>query len=304
MKTFNIQHSTFNGQSHWLSRVVGCSVLNVECWMFLFVLCFAATAQAQTLSDNQLANIRFDQKLNSQISLALPFRDENGNAVQLKNYFGTKPVILVLGYYQCPMLCTLTLNGMIESLQDLKWSIGKDFDVINVSIDPSETPALALAKKQNYLKRYGRSGASAGWHFLTGDEAAIRQLAGEVGFQFVYDPVSKQFAHPGGLIVLTPEGKVSRYVFGVTYGSKDVFTALQGASFHKVGSPIQQLVLLCFHYNPITGKYGAAIMLTVRVLGVATLLGLGWLITAMARRPQRVTSGSGVEKICNPSETK
>lgn len=257
-----------------------------KCATFLLV-CFlarVASADVQTLSDEALAQVRYEQKLNAQLSLALPFRDEEGQQVRLGKYFGRKPVLLVLGYYQCPMLCTLVLNGMVESAADMKWSIGRDFDVVSVSIDPGETPALAAAKKRTYVKRYGRSGAAQGWHFLTGDQTAIQQLANEVGFRYAYDPVSKEYAHPSGLIILTPEGKISRYLFGVTYSPKELYTALRDASSNQVGSPIQQLILLCFHYNPVTGKYSGIIIVVLRCLGIATIMGLFWLIVALARR--------------------
>ncbi len=251
---------------------------------FAMMLVFSTfQLSAQTLTDDQLSNIGFHQNLNTQITLNSTFRDENGKTVQLGDYFGRKPVVLVLGYYGCPMLCTLTLNGMVESLEDLKWNIGDEFDVLNVSIDPHETPALAFAKKKTYLKRYGRHGADAGWHFLTGNEAQIKRLADEVGFQYAYDPQSKEFAHASGLVILTPDGKISHYLFGVTFASQDFFTALQDASKKKVGSPIRELILLCFHYNPITGKYGALIMAIVRGLAVATVLGLVWLVFRMSR---------------------
>src|ERR1051325_10414786 len=243
---------------------------------------------AQPLSDDKLLAIQFEQKLAGQVSPELTFRDEDGRAVRLGDYFGKRPVILVLGYYQCPMLCSLTLNGMVEGLADLKWSIGREFDAVNVSIDPSETPALAQAKKERYLKRYGRAGAAGGWHFLTGDDANIRALAGSVGFRYAHDPASNQFAHPSGLVVLTPEGKVSGYLFGVTYPPKELFASLQAASSNQIRSPIKQFILLCFHYNPITGKYGAAIMTAVRIGAIVTLLGLAWLIVSFSRRPRTV----------------
>jgi protein SCO1/2 len=252
--------------------------------LILFCLSLAVSANAQTLTETQLSQISFDQKLNAQVSLDLPFRDENGNRVTLRNYFGEKPVVLVLGYYQCPMLCTLTFNGMVEGMNDMKWSIGDQFNVIHVSIDPKETPALAAAKKQTYLRRYGRAGAGAGWHFLTGDEPAIRKLADEVGFHYAYDPTVKQYAHPSGLVMLTPDGKVAKYLFGVKFAPSELYAALQDSSKRKVGSPIERLVLLCFHYSPIHGKYGALIMNVVRILGAATLVGMTWLFVAMVRR--------------------
>ena len=245
------------------------------------------SAAAQSLTATTLGRITFEQKLDAQVSLGLQFRDEQGREVKLAEYFGAKPVILVLGYYECPMLCTLALNGMVESLEDIKWTIGNQFDVINVSINPTERPALAAAKKKTYLRRYGRAGAAEGWHFLTGDQAAIERLADEVGFQYAYDPTVKQYAHPAGLVVLTPGGRVAKYLFGVKYSPNELFAALRDSTENKIGSRIQQLVLLCFHYNPIQGKYGAAIMLGVRILAVLTLTGLGWLFVSMLRREKR-----------------
>jgi protein SCO1/2 len=250
-------------------------------WTTLVILLWCALrfgVCAQTLTSSQLAQIGFDQKLNSLVSLELSFRDETGKAVKLGDYFGRKPVVLVLGYYECPMLCTLTFNGMVESMAEIKWSIGDQFEVVHVSINPKETSTLAAAKKQTYLKRYGRPGAAIGWHFLTGDEYAIRQLAREAGFQYAFDPSIGQYAHPSGLIVLTPQGKIAKYLFGVKFSPNELYDALKTASESKVGSRIQQLVLLCFHYSPIKGKYGAAIMAVLRLLGAGTLLSLSWLL--------------------------
>jgi protein SCO1/2 len=181
---------------------------------------------------------------------------------------------------------------MVEAMNDMKWSIGNQFNVVHVSIDPKETPQLAAAKKATYLRRYGRAGADAGWHFLTGDEPAIRQLADEVGFHYAYDPAVRQYAHPSGLIVLTPEGKTAKYFFGVTFSPAEVYAALQDASDNKVGSPIERLVLLCFHYSPIHGKYGALIMTIIRALGAVTLGGMAWLCVAMVRRERKRKIGA------------
>lgn len=260
-------------------------------FLLSFLTMLVTTSSAQSLTENQLSQISFDQRLNSQVSLDLSFRDENGKAVALRDYFGEKPVVLVLGYYQCPMLCTLTFNGMVEAMNDMRWSIGKEFTVVHVSIDPKETAVLAAAKKQTYLKRYGRAGAGAGWHFLTGDEPEIRKLADEVGFHYAYDASIKQYAHPSGLVILTPDGKVAKYFFGVTFSPAQVYAALQDASKRKVGSPIERLVLLCFHYSPIKGKYGALIMSVVRILGAVTLVGMMWLLIAMIRRERARRSG-------------
>jgi protein SCO1/2 len=251
-----------------------------------------STEAAGELSPDRLPQLTFEQKPGMSLSLELPFRDENGRTVRLGDYFGQKPVILVLGYYGCPMLCTLVLNGLVESLQDLKLDIGDEFDVINVSIDPTETAALAAAKKQTYLKRYGRRGAAQGWHFLTSDETSIRRLAEQVGFRYAYDSTARQYAHPSGIVILTPQGKVSRYFFGIRYPAKELGGALRQASANEAGSPIEQLFMLCFHYNPITGRYGALVMTMLRVVGVATLLALGWMVVAMVRREKsgRVTA--------------
>jgi protein SCO1/2 len=261
----------------------------MKCIGALVFICAALmfSANAQSLTENQLLQISFDQKLNSQVSLDLPFRDENGKAVTLRNYFGEKPVVLVLGYYSCPMLCTLTFNGMVEAMNDMRWNIGKEFTVVQVSIDPKETAELAAAKKQSYVRKYGRAGAGAGWHFLTGDEQDIRKLADEVGFHYAYDPSIKQYAHPSGLVILTPDGKVAKYFFGVKFAPAELYASLQDASKSKVGSPIERLVLLCFHYSPIKGKYGALIMSIVRILGAATLVGIAWLFIAMIRRERK-----------------
>jgi protein SCO1/2 len=222
--------------------------------------------------------------------LDLRCHDEQGKSVQLGDYFGTKPVILILGYYGCPMLCNLVLNGTIECLQHLKSDVGKEFDIINVSIDPRETPALAAAKKRTYLKRYGRPRAGDGWHFLTGDPAAIGKLTDEVGFHYAYDASIQQYAHPSGLIVLTPEGKVSRYFFGVNYSAKELNAALKEAAGNKIGSRIEQLFLLCFHYSPLTGKYGDLIMAVVRISGAVTIVALGLVLVGAARRRRRALS--------------
>jgi protein SCO1/2 len=243
----------------------------------------ALAAHASELGDGTLRQIRFDQKINAQIPLDATFRDDTGKTVRLGDYFGKKPVVLVLGYYGCPMLCTLVLNGLVETMQDLKMNIGNQFDVLAVSISPNETPQLAAAKKREYLRHYGRPGADAGWHFLTGGEPAIRQLSDAVGFRYAYDSAMKQYAHPSGFIVLTPRGKVSRYFFGVNFRGQELNDALRAASANRAGSPIRQLFLLCFHYSPVTGKYGGLIIASVRGIGIATLLALAVFVTRSVR---------------------
>lgn len=244
-------------------------------------------SSAQTLTDSQLIKIDFDQNLGAQLPLNLWFHDENGSDVKLGGYFKTKPVILVLGYYQCPMLCNATFNGMVEALNDMRWSIGREFEVVHVSINPTETFQLAHAKKQTYLKRYGRNGASDGWHFLTGDQSSIQLLTEQAGFHYTYDPEVKQYAHPSGLIIVTPQGKITKYLAGVTYSPDKVFSALQDASKERIGDQVKDLFLLCFSHNPSRGKYGGVIMIAARTLGVSTCVGLTCLIVVLARREQK-----------------
>jgi protein SCO1/2 len=246
--------------------------------LFFYIIISGAVAGAQPLSDAALKRIDFEQKPGAAITLDLPFRDESGRTVHLGDYFHGKPVILVLGYYGCPMLCTLVLNGMVSTLQDISWQMGRDYEVVNVSIDPHESVQLAASKKQSYAQRFGQAGAAAGWHFLTGDEPAIRKLASQVGFNYAYDPTIRQYAHPSGLVILTPKGHISHYLFGVVFSGADMTKALADAASAKTGSPIEQLFLLCFHYSPITGRYSGLVLGVVRVLAVTLVVGLGGLI--------------------------
>jgi protein SCO1 len=193
-------------------------------------------------------------------------------------------VILTLVYYQCPMLCTLVLNGVMNSAKAMSFEIGKDYEVVTVSIDPTETPLLAEAKHTMYAGLYGRPGAVSGWHFLTGQESAIRQLAGAVGFRYVYDKVSEQFGHPSGIMVLTPEGRVSRFFYGIEYSPRDLRLALVEASGEKIGTPVDEILLACFHYDPTTGKYGLVISRVVRLAGIATVLAIGGVVLVLRRR--------------------
>jgi protein SCO1 len=235
-----------------------------------------------------LRDVGFDQKLNSQVPLDLNFRDEHNNGITLRQLMDGKPVILTLVYYQCPMLCTEVLNGTLNSLKEVPLDMGKDFDVITVSIDPTERSILADAKHTMYAGLYGRSGAVGGWHFLTGDEPQIKQLAASVGFRYAYDPVSKQFAHVSGIVVLTPEGRVSRYLFGIHYAPRDIRLALIEASSEKIGSPVEDAVLLyCYHYDPTTGKYGMVIANILRAGAAITVLVLGLAIFLMFQGEKR-----------------
>ncbi|MCG3155346.1 MAG: hypothetical protein DKINENOH_01952 [bacterium] len=234
-----------------------------------------------------LKRIGIDQKLGGQVPLELQFLDETGAAVPLQQYFGKKPAILALIYYNCPMLCNLVLNELNRSLKVLPFDAGKEFNVIAVSFDPRETPALAAEKKKNYLKDYNRPGAESGWHFLTGDSLAIKQLTEAVGFRYEFDPVSQQYAHAGGLMIVTPEGKLARYFYGVDYPSRDLRLSLIEASENKIGSAVDQLLLYCFHYDPRTGKYGLMIMNVLRLAGVTTVVLLAGFVLVMLWRDRR-----------------
>jgi protein SCO1/2 len=246
-----------------------------------------AFAQPEQTQDAILREIGIDQHLNEQIPLDLTFRDEAGQSVQLGRYFGKKPVILALVYYQCPMLCTLTLNGLVSALKAVSFDIGNQFNVVTVSFNPAETPSLAAAKRETYLKSYGRVGADAGWHFLTGDDANIKRLVDAVGFRYRYVPEQKQFAHAAGITLLTPSGKIARYFFGVEYAPRDLRLGLVEASQERIGSPVDELLLYCFHYDPATGKYGAVVMNIVRLGGAVTVLVLGGALLVMWRRDRR-----------------
>jgi len=234
-----------------------------------------------------LREIGFDQNIDQRIPLDVVFNDEQGRPVRLGDYFGTKPVVLTFVYYNCPMLCTQVLSALTSTLGVLSQTVGSDFDIISVSFDPREKPVDALAKKAVFLERYKRPGAEAGWHFLTGGQESIARLTKAAGFRYVWDEETKQFAHPTGVIVLTPDGRLARYLFGIEYGPRDLRFALVEASNGKVGPPVDALLLYCFHYDPETGRYGLAIMRTVRIAGAATVLALLSFIVIAVRREKR-----------------
>ena len=250
------------------------------------------TGNPSTGLPTALRDVRIEQKLNQQLPLDLVFRDESGQPVKLGQYFGQKPVVLAFVYYDCPMLCTQVLNGMVTSFRVLPFQIGKEFDVVTVSFDPRETNTLATAKKQVYMKYLPermRAGANSGWHFLTGDQPSITQLTDAVGFHYRYDEATKQFAHASGIMVTTPQGKLSRYFYGVDYPARDLRLGLIESSENKIGSPVEQLLLYCYHYDPATGRYGVAIMKVMRIAGVATLLGLAAMILLLKSRNPKLT---------------
>jgi protein SCO1/2 len=239
-----------------------------------------------------LRAVGFEQKLGAQIPLDLKFRNEFGQTVRLGDYFNqNKPVILSLVYYECPMLCTEVLNGLSSSLRILKFDLGKQYDVVTVSFDPKETPELAAAKKRAYLQRYGHPDAQNGWHFLVGDEPSIHALTGAVGFHYQWDPEVQQFAHATGIIVLTPDGHIAQYYYGVDYSPKDLRLGLVQASQNHIGTVVDKVLLYCYHYDPRTGKYGAVISNILKAAGVATILILGSFLVFLFKHEPRNHAG-------------
>jgi protein SCO1/2 len=234
-----------------------------------------------------LQDIRFDQRLNEQIPLELTFKDESGQSVKLADYFHGRPVILVLAYYQCPRLCTLVLNGLVQGMLEMPLTAGKDFEVATVSFDPRETADLALSKKESYMQRYGRPGAAEGWHFLTGEESQIRQLADAVGFHYRFDADKNQYMHASGIMIATPEGRLSRYFYDVKYSGRDLRLGLVEASQNKIGSAVEQILLYCFHYDPTLGKYSASVMNFIRVGGIFTIACIAVFVWWLRRRNTR-----------------
>ena len=248
----------------------------------------AGSAQPAAVRPPILRDVGYDQRLGETLPLDITLRDEDGRAVRLRDYFGARPVVLTLVYYDCPMLCTLTLNSLSSALATLSFDVGREFEVVTVSFDPREKPALATAKKAGYLKRYGRPGAERGWHFLTGDKEEIARLTAAVGFRYQWDEEIKQFAHPSGLVVLSPEGRITRYLYGIEFAPKDLRLGLVEASERKIGTPLDQAMLFCYQYNPATGRYGLLTLRLVRVGAVLTVLALGGLIVSL-RRQERAT---------------
>jgi protein SCO1/2 len=234
-----------------------------------------------------LREIGFDQHLDGRLPLDTLFRDESGRVVKLGDYFGARPVVMVFAYYDCPMLCTIVINGLASALNVLSLVPGRDFEIVTVSFNPRDTPASASAKKAAYIARYKQPAASAAWHFLTGDQPSIDRLTNAAGFRYAWDKETQQFAHPTGVIVLTPDGRLARYLFGIEYGPRDLRYAIVDASHGKVGSAVDSLVLYCYHYDPAAGKYSVAIMRLVRAGGAATVLALGAFIVVMARKERR-----------------
>jgi protein SCO1/2 len=258
--------------------------------LLITLLLLIDAASGQTLAPGQLHAVDFEQKLGATIPLDVVLHDETGAPVRLGSYFGERPVVLALADYQCVHLCNVVLNSLLESARDLRLDAGRDFDIVIVNLRPNSAPSLAAAKKQTFVSRYGRAGANRGWHFLSGDADAVRRLADAVGFRYAFEPASGQFAHPSGIVVLTPAGRVSHYLLGIEFPPKDLRAALLDASQQRIGSLASRLLLLCFHYDPRTGRYGLLITRVMQVAGIGTALGLAAMIVHLRRREQRATS--------------
>ncbi len=260
---------------------------------FVFVAAMAAVlgvtglAQGQSGLPGPLREVGFDQNIGAALPLLAEFRDESGERVALGRYFGSRPVLLSLVYYECPMLCTMSLNGLVSSLRALDMQPGRDFEIVTVSFEPREGPELAAAKKAHYVEEYGRAGAAEAWHFLTGDADAIRALTETVGFRYVWDEASKQYAHASGAMVATPDGKLARYFYGIEYSPRDLRLGMVEASAGKLGGVVDQVLLYCYRYDPEAGSYAAAALNIVRAGGVAMVLliaaGILWM-----RRQERL----------------
>lgn len=258
------------------------------------LMVFAAAAWGQGMSQGimsppanvrppYLQNVGIEQHLDGQVPRDLSFVDDTGRTVKLGDYFGKKPLILNLVYYNCTMLCGEALAGLSAALKMVKFDVGNQFDVITVSFNPRETPQLAAQKKAEYLKRYGRTGAASGWHFLTGPADSINALTKAVGFQYQYDATRDQYAHATAIMVLTPQGRISKYFYGVDFPPKDLRMGLVEASQNKIGNAVDQVLLYCYHYDPATGKYGAIVSNMLKLGGAATIFFVGGLILVLLR---------------------
>ena len=287
---------------------INCHLRRVAAGVFCCVaaLVFCWSAQAQVIGEpfdplsfgppdpaEQFSYISIEQRLEAQVPLDLTFVDEGGHQVQLGDFLGDRPAILALVYYECPMLCNLVLDGVEAALDAMSLEVGKDFDVITVSIDPGETPELAAQKKANHLERLGKEGAERGWHFLTGDEVGIERLADAVGFRFIYDPATDLYAHAAGIMVLTPMGQVSRYYYGIDYIPRDVRFGLVEASEGRIGNVVDQLLLLCFAYDPSTGKYGLVIFRTIQFFATLMILGFATMYTLLYLKSRKTKKDAG-----------
>lgn len=265
--------------------------------MASMVLASVSLATAQYPRPAITKGVNLEQKLNAPVPLDLIFHDETGRTVPLRTYFGDKPVILELVYFTCPSLCPMSMHETVMSLRRVPLVPGRDYNVVVVSFDPSDTPAMAAEKKAYYAKEFGNPGFDAGWHFLTGSQDAVSRLASAVGFGYRYDPATHQFVHGGGIMVATPDGRMSRYLYGIDYAPADLRMALVEASQHKISSPVDYVLLFCFHYDPLQGKYTLVVLNILKVAGAITLLVLGGLIYLLMRKDKRQKAPAGWKEV-------
>jgi len=246
----------------------------------------AATVPADEMP-NGIKEVGFDQNLGTLLPLDTRFVDDRGQAHALGDYFGDKPVALAFVYYECPMLCSMTLNGIVASLRALEFAPGEEFELVIVSFDPTEGPELAAAKKANYLKSYGRPETADGWHFMTGEASEIERLTGAAGFHYTWDEKRQEYAHAAGLILATPDGRIAKYYYGIDFAPRDVRLGLVEASESKIGNAVDQVLLYCFHYDPATGQYSVAAISLMRIFAVLTLLALATFMAIMFKRERK-----------------
>jgi protein SCO1/2 len=264
-------------------------LLQIILMLTLFSLTAKPAQAEEPLPQDLIRQVGFDQKLGESIPLDLSFTDSLGQPVKLGDYFGQKPVILSLGYYECPMLCSLVRNGLYESLKQLDFTVGNEFNVVIVSIDPAETPEDANVKRQVSIMNYERGTSGDGWNFLVGDDENIHRLAEAIGFHYTYDAAIDQYVHPSGIVVLTPQGQLSRYFYGIDFPPQDLRLGLVEAADNQIGSAVDQFLLLCYHYDPVSGKYTLFIMNIIRMIGLLTVVIIGGVLFLMLRRDRNKT---------------
>jgi protein SCO1/2 len=259
----------------------------------------SAWAQVQVSTPAILNQVGISQNLNTQIPPDLVFRDETGKSVRIGDFFGKKPIVLSLVYFDCPALCTEVLNGELRTMKAISLDLGKDYEAVTVSFEPKDTPALAKAKRDVYAGQYGRPDAAEHWHFLTGEQPSIDALTNAAGFHYAYDPSIRQYAHAAAILVLTPEGRIDRYFYGVVYPGRDVRLGLVEASEGKIGTLTDHALLYCYQYDPMTGKYGVIVTNVLRAAAGLTVLALGIFMALMflreRKRPVAIPPPAGVK---------
>jgi protein SCO1/2 len=306
LKSENMRKLVSRSKNSFNFRLLFFSVLVVFCCLSFSLITFGQRVEhynsplysskpydPNRVTDNGLPkvlnNVGIQQKLNEKIPIDIEFKDEKGKTVKIGDYLGKRPIILALVYYECPMLCSEVLNGLTGSIKGLNFNVGKEFDVLAISFDAREYDKTDLAnnKKESYIKRYAREDSENGWHFLTGTQDSIDKITQAVGFGYQWDEQTQQFAHAGAIMVITPEGKLSKYLYGIDYAPKDIKFAIMESAENRIGNPVDQMMLYCYHYNPATGKYGLQVMNVMRIGGVLTILGIGLLLFVFWRRNQK-----------------